>query len=87
MKRLDGCIALVTGAGRGIGAAIALRYAREGAQLLKIAIAEFRQQRAIDLVLLERIGILVQIVFFQPPADIEHRASVAHFTRWKRQSS
>ena len=34
MNRLDGCIALVTGAGRGIGAAIALRYAREGATLV-----------------------------------------------------
>lgn len=34
MKRLEGHIALVTGAGRGIGAAIALRYAREGATVV-----------------------------------------------------
>lgn len=34
MRRLDGCIALVTGAGRGIGAAIASRYAQEGATVV-----------------------------------------------------
>ena len=34
MKRLNGCVALVTGAGRGIGAAIALAYAQEGAAVI-----------------------------------------------------
>jgi meso-butanediol dehydrogenase/(S,S)-butanediol dehydrogenase/diacetyl reductase len=34
MGRLDGCVAVITGAGRGIGRAIALRYGREGARLL-----------------------------------------------------
>jgi NAD(P)-dependent dehydrogenase (short-subunit alcohol dehydrogenase family) len=33
MRKLDGQIALVTGAGRGIGAAMALAYAREGASV------------------------------------------------------
>ena len=43
MKRLSGCIALVTGAGRGIGAAIAMRYAQEGAT---VAIADLDQANA-----------------------------------------
>jgi meso-butanediol dehydrogenase/(S,S)-butanediol dehydrogenase/diacetyl reductase len=40
MNRLNGCITLVTGAGRGIGAAIALRYAREGATVVVTDVIE-----------------------------------------------
>lgn len=43
MKKLEGRIALVTGGGRGIGAAIALRYAREGAA---VAIADLDESNA-----------------------------------------
>jgi acetoin reductase-like protein len=43
MSRLKGCTALVTGAGRGIGATIALRYAREGAA---VAIADLDEKSA-----------------------------------------
>lgn len=37
MKRLEGRIALVTGASRGIGQAVAVAYAKEGAELILLA--------------------------------------------------
>lgn len=40
MAKLDGNIALITGAGRGIGKAMALRYAREGATLVVVDLDE-----------------------------------------------
>jgi len=43
MGKLDGHVAVVSGSGRGIGRAIALRYAREGA---KVVVADIDQGSA-----------------------------------------
>jgi len=48
MKILDGCIALVTGAGRGIGAAISRRYAREGATVIVADLDEANARAVAD---------------------------------------
>jgi NAD(P)-dependent dehydrogenase (short-subunit alcohol dehydrogenase family) len=46
-KRLDGKAALVTGAGSGIGKAIALRFAQEGARVAVLDVNERRAQEAV----------------------------------------
>ena len=40
MKKLQGQVALITGGGRGIGAAIAMHYAREGAKVVVVDLNE-----------------------------------------------
>lgn len=51
MSRLSGKIALITGASRGIGAAIAKRYAKEGATIIAIARTRYDLEKLDDEVL------------------------------------
>ena len=48
--KLDGQIAVITGSGRGIGRAIALAYAREGAKLALAARSETELQETVSAV-------------------------------------
>jgi 3-oxoacyl-[acyl-carrier protein] reductase len=77
VSRLDGKVAVVTGAGMGIGRGIARRFAREGA---KVVVAEFDtdagKRVADDLSELGGEGLFVQTDVSQK-ADVERAISTA----------
>lgn len=65
MKLLEGKVALITGAARGIGKAIAMEYARQGAT---IAITDMAPQDAIDATVAEISALSVAAAGFQSNA-------------------
>jgi len=65
--KLEGKVAIVTGGGRGIGRAIAMAYAQEGA---KVIVAAARQKAEIEQVA-SRIGGTALVADVSKPADVQ----------------
>jgi meso-butanediol dehydrogenase / (S,S)-butanediol dehydrogenase / diacetyl reductase len=64
--RLDGKVAIVTGAGGGIGRAIVIRLAEEGAQVVA---ADVNEERAAETA--ELAGASYEVVDVSRPEDVE----------------
>ena len=71
MTRLEGKVAVVTGGGRNVGEAIAVRFAQEGARVAVVDLDGERAQRTVDLVEQEAPGAAVAVV-----CDVSDTASV-----------
>ncbi|MDP9427407.1 MAG: glucose 1-dehydrogenase [Actinomycetota bacterium] len=69
--RLAGKVAVVTGGGRNVGEAIAMRFAQEGARVAVVDLDGERAQRTVDLVEKEAPGAAVAVV-----CDVSDSASV-----------
>ncbi|MFC1705290.1 SDR family NAD(P)-dependent oxidoreductase [Planctomycetota bacterium] len=72
--RLEGKVAVITGSSRGIGRAIALRFAREGADV----VVNYKENQKAAAAVVQEIGALGRRVFGHR-ADVSDRAAVRQF--------
>ena len=77
MGALEGKIALITGASRGIGAAVAKRYAREGAKLILAARSTDRLEKVDDEIKAKNPDANVTLV----PIDLEYPIQIDEMIR------
>ena len=81
--RLAGRLALVTGASRGIGRAVALRFAEEGADLILVGRTQGALEEVDDAV--RRLGRQASLVPVNlTAAEVVERMAVAVWERWRR---
>ena len=80
MNRLEGKVAIITGAARGIGLAVATRYAREGARVVIADLNEAGARAAASSIGGEAIGLALDVTR-QESIDASIATTVAQFGR------
>ena len=75
LKHLDGKVAVITGASRGIGRAIAERFAREGAAVVVDYTADEEAARTVVAAITEAGGRAIAVKLMREPSREGHNAT------------